>query len=117
MEQNKRFWQMLDELVRAHPITLDRPKGSYHPTRGEVYYEHDYGYLEGTASPDGEEIDVWLGESRELRVTGVLMTVDIWKHDCELKLLVGCSREEMQSILAFYGRYSGICGKLTERDD
>ena len=45
-----------------------------------------------------------------------MMTVDAWKNDCELKLLVGCSREEMQDILAFYGRYSGICGKLTERD-
>ena len=116
MSQNTRFWQMLDELVQRHPITLDRPKGSRHPRNEEIVYDHNYGYLQGTASPDGEEIDVWVGESGELRVTGVMMTVDAWKNDCELKLLVGCSRDEMEDILAFYGRYSGICGKLTERD-
>ena len=53
MSQNTRFWQMLDELVQRHPITLDRPKGSRHPRNEEIIYDHNYGYLQGTASPDG----------------------------------------------------------------
>ena len=111
-----RFWQTLDQLVAAHPVRLDRPRGTPHPRFPEIIYEQDYGFLEGTCSPDGEPVDVFVGSAGG-GVTGVLLSVDLTKQDCELKLLLGCSEQEMQSIEAFFNRHSSIAGKLVRRKE
>lgn len=47
----------LGQTVR---ITIDRPLGSAHPEYPELVYPVNYGYIPGTISGDGEEIDVYL---------------------------------------------------------
>ena len=54
-EKEREFWIFLDLLVAQHPVVIDRPKGSYHPEHPQILYEVDYGYLEGTSSPDGDQ--------------------------------------------------------------
>ena len=45
---------------------MDRPLGSKHPKHGFVY-EVNYGYVPGTQSADGEELDAYyLGGNRPL---------------------------------------------------
>lgn len=85
------FWEALDALVGGAEIVVDRPRGSHHPDFPEFVYELDYGYLKGTTSADGEGIDVWIGSDPRRQVTGALCTVDLVKHDAELKILVGCT--------------------------
>ena len=41
-------------------VTVDRPLGSYHPDHPSLYYPINYGYLKGTAAPDGEEEDAYI---------------------------------------------------------
>ena len=93
---DERFWQLCDELVKSNPIEIDRPKGSRHP-RWSLVYPMDYGYLEGTKSNDGAGVDVWLGSLGTVTVTGVVLTVDLLKNDCEMKLLVGCTPDEAEA--------------------
>ena len=81
------FWEALDALVGGAEIVVDRPRGSHHPDFPEFVYELDYGYLKGTTSADGEGIDVWIGSDPRRQVTGALCTVDLVKHDAELKIL------------------------------
>jgi inorganic pyrophosphatase len=91
----------LDELVESSRIKIDRPKGSPHP-RFPIVYPFDYGYLEGSRSGDSGGIDVWIGNSFARHVTAIVCTADLTKRDAELKLLLGCSREQTQTILEFH---------------
>ncbi len=94
------FWQYLDRLVAESRIVIDRPKGTRHPRYPELAYPLDYGYLDGTTSGDGAGIDVWLGASGTRDLSAVILTVDTFKRDTEIKLLLGCSEEETQIALA-----------------
>ena len=96
-----KFWTAVDDLIATSTLIIDRPKGSRHPKVKEAVYPIDYGYLEGTTAADGEGIDVWVGSMRPPVVTGVVCTVDQTKRDTEVKLLLGCTREEEKTILTF----------------
>jgi inorganic pyrophosphatase len=74
-----------------------------------MIYPLDYGYLENTTSSDGGGIDVWLGSLSAVRhtktvktLTGILCTFDTLKRDAEIKLLIGCSAEDIQVIRDFH---------------
>ncbi|HEY3416974.1 MAG TPA: inorganic pyrophosphatase, partial [Armatimonadota bacterium] len=80
----------------------------------EMIYPLDYGYLQGTQAADGNEIDCWVGSLPERTITAVVFTVDLLKRDMEGKLLLGCTPEEMQVVMDFYG--SGpMAAQLLER--
>ena len=98
----------MTELLTTSVIVIDRPKGSTHPRYGEAIYPLDYGYLENTTSSDGSGIDVWIGSLNSVIdqgstkiLTGILCTFDTLKRDVEIKLLMGCTQEEIKIILNF----------------
>ena len=98
------FWHELAHLAANNSIVIDRPKGSPHPRYPEVIYPFDYGYLEGTTSADGDGTDVWLGSLNTIdkTLTGILCTFDTLKHDAEIKLLIGCTGEDLELIQDFH---------------
>jgi inorganic pyrophosphatase len=100
------FWTSLDELRRSHALVIDRKKGSRHPSYPEVIYPLDYGYLEGTTSMDGNGIDVWLGSQEELNINGIFCTIDTKKNDAEIKIVIGCSQEEISLIYNLHNGFS-----------
>lgn len=60
MNSNYRF---LNKKVK---VVMDRPLGSKHPEQGFIYTVN-YGYIPGTISGDGEELDAYvLGEHEPL---------------------------------------------------
>ena len=68
--QNKSRSLFLAEqyLGKDVSIIIDRPLGSKHPKHGFVY-EVNYGYVPGTRSADGEELDAYyLGSSQPLHI-------------------------------------------------
>ncbi len=93
------FWSCLDELVKSCRIVVDRPKGHRHPRHPGFVYPVDYGYLEGTASSDGNGIDIWVGSAEPKEIVGILCIVDMMKRDSEIKILYGCTLEEVATIL------------------
>ncbi len=48
-----------DFLGQIVDVTVDRPLGSKHPTHGFAY-PVNYGFITGTTSPDGEELDAYI---------------------------------------------------------
>lgn len=106
------FWQRLDELVRSSTVVIDRPAGSRHPRYPEFTYPFDYGYLAATRAADGDGIDVWRCRpaADDGRVTAVVVNVDLAQHDAELKLLLNCTPDEAEQIVAIHnvGRQSAI---------
>ena len=114
MQYEDAFWQALDDLLAQSRIVIDRPAGSAHPRFPDIVYPLDYGYLEGTASMDGEGIDVWTGHAGR-RLDAVVCTVDLLKRETELKLLIGCTDEEKQTVLSFHNATSCMKGLLVRR--
>jgi inorganic pyrophosphatase len=104
MKPDTSFWQAMSELLATTPIIIDRPKSSAHPRYPEVIYPLDYGYLKGTTASDGGGIDVWLGSVPRTNktLTGILCTFDTLKRDAEIKLLLGCTEEDVETIRTFH---------------
>jgi coenzyme F420-0:L-glutamate ligase/coenzyme F420-1:gamma-L-glutamate ligase len=100
------FWEYLDRMVADSRIMIDRPKGSHHPRYPSLIYPLDYGYLEGTTTVDGGGIDLWLGSLPGRSLDSVMMTVDLYKRDAEIKLLLGCTDQEKLTILEWLNKDS-----------
>ncbi len=113
---NSKFWGYVDELIAKSEIVVDRPKDTPHPDFDNMMYPLDYGYLAGTTSSDGAGIDIWLGASGNRDVQGVICTVDLLKHDSEIKILLGCTEAEMRTIAQFINNGKHIGGLLIRRD-
>lgn len=110
------FWAFADQLVKSHEIVIDRPVGSLHPRYADMTYPLNYGHLVGTRGSDGAEVDIWRGSQPDLIVTGYIVTVDLAKGDGELKLLVGCSADEMLVALATHNQ-GDAAGMLVRRPE
>lgn len=95
------FWSYLERLLGEQRLIIDRPRGTAHPRFLAHVYPFDYGYLDGTTAGDGHGIDVWRGSQAEPSLDGVLLTIDLYKRDAEMKLLLGCSVEDQQIIQEF----------------
>jgi inorganic pyrophosphatase len=108
------FWSGLDELVATSTLVIDRPRGSAHPRFPDLVYPLDYGHLTGTRSGDGSGVDVWIGSDPDRALGAIVVTVDARKRDAEIKLLLGCTPEEVDRILEVHagGNQSAI---LVER--
>ena len=115
MPNNKEFWRAIDTLVANGKTVIDRPKGSAHPRFSNLQYPLDYGYIENTTSMDGDGIDVWRGSLTENKVDAMICTVDLMKKDSEIKLLIGCTEEEMQTVYKFHNNSEFMKGILIKR--
>lgn len=45
---------------------------------------------------------MWLGSLESKTLTGILCTFDMIKRDAEIKLLIGCTHDEVQVIRNFH---------------
>lgn len=108
------FWNALDKLVNNSEIIIDRPKGTAHPKYPDFIYDLDYGYLNNTSSMDGSGIDVWVG-SAEKKINAVICTVDLMKRDSEIKILIGCTEEELKIVYEIHNESENMKGVLIRR--
>ena len=100
-ENNAFFWQKLDTLYLSSKLVVDRPRNTCHYKYSNLIYPVDYGYLCDTTGSDQAPIDVFKGSEKSNLVQSVVVSADILKTDCEVKLLIGCSEEEELEILEF----------------
>lgn len=104
MSPSMAYWRSLDALVSTNGFTVERAKDTPHPRYPDYIYPFDYGFIPGTKSSDGAEIDAWKGSLDNNIVTGIATTFDPIKKDMEVKVLVACSEEDKQKILAAHNR-------------
>lgn len=100
-ENNAYFWQKLDTIYLSSKLEIDRPKDSVHYKYSNLVYPVDYGYLKDTTGTDMKPIDVFKGSLDGNQVQAVAVSADILKKDSEVKLMVGCSEEEIYDIMHF----------------
>lgn len=115
-EINEEFWNLCEHLVKESRFILEHKAGTSHPQYSSFIYPVDYGYLKNTKSTDNDEIDVWKGSSSLYEINGCILTVDILKRDMEIKLLLGCSQEEIESIYMIHNYTSQQKGFIILRN-
>ena len=113
-EYDEDFWKALDNLIDNSEIVIDRPKGTLHQKYPDFIYQVDYGYLKGTSSMDGSGIDVWVGSGGK-RIVAIMCTVDLMKKDSEIKILIGCTEEEMMKVYQTHNETQYMKGILIRR--
>lgn len=115
---NSDFWRALDKLIDESEIVIDRPKDSHHPKYPSMIYPLDYGYLKNTSSMDGQGIDVWRGSQPDAKLNAIMVIVDLWKRDSEIKLLIGVTEEEAKTIYGFHNNNGdAMQGILISREE
>lgn len=95
------YWKFLEKLISENQLVIDRKKGSSHPLFPSAIYPVDYGYISNTRSMDGSCIDVFVGENSDMQVKGIMCTIDMLKNDSEIKVMLGCSSQEIDTVLVF----------------
>lgn len=100
-----------DYLNKKVTVKMDRPLGSKHPKHGFIY-TLNYGYIPGTISGDGEELDAYvLGEFNPLETfEGVVKAVIHRTNDNDDKLVVMAedkdySDEQIRALTEFQERF------------
>lgn len=98
-------------LGKKVEVTMDRPLGTKHPKHSYIY-ETNYGYIEGTMSPDGEELDAYyLGVNKPLKkAKGVCIAVIHRTDDDDDKLIVApegmeISDDEIEKAVEFQEKW------------
>ena len=81
-----------------------------------IWYDVDYGYIENTTSMDSDGIDVWKGSLSSVNVNAIICTVDLLKRDSEIKLLIGCTEDEMKTVCDFHNDSELMKGILIRRE-
>ena len=114
-ENNHDFGNAIDSLIKGGRIVIDRPKGTAHPRFPNIKYKVDYGYIENTVSMDGCGIDVWCGSLKSNTANAIICTVDLMKKDSEIKILIGCTEEEIKIIYDFHNDTEFMKGILIRR--
>ena len=117
MTSESEFWQAMERLIAESEIVIERARGTRHPEHPQIVYPLDYGCLKGTSSSDGEEIDLFLGSESSRRLNGAFVTVDLEKRDCEIKLLIGCTADEIRTVDHFFNDYASMKGLLLLRKE
>ena len=111
------FWTRLDNLIASHEIVIDRLKGSTHPRYPELVYPLDYGYLKNASGGDGNEVDVWRGSLKDNQLVAIVCTVDTKKSDTEIKLIMGCTNDELGIVNRFHNENDYMSGIVIRRDE
>ena len=86
IESRNNMQNYLDRIV---PVEIDRPLGSKHP-KHDFTYPVNYGYIPGTISGDGEELDAYvLGVDQPLtEFQGTCIAIIHRTNDDDDKLIV-----------------------------
>lgn len=100
-----------DLLGKTVEFIVDRPLGSIHPKHGFVY-EVNYGYIPGTQSPDGEELDAYyLGVDKPIKkAKGVCIAIIHRTNDDDDKLVVvpegkDISNQKIEKLIEFQEKW------------
>jgi len=98
-------------LGKIVTVTMDRPMGSKHDKHGFIY-PVNYGYIAGTVSGDGEELDAYvLGEHQPLNeFVGRVIAIIHRTNDNDDKLVVmeddrSYSDEQIRALTEFQEKW------------
>ncbi|MDB5260264.1 MAG: inorganic pyrophosphatase, inorganic pyrophosphatase [Candidatus Nomurabacteria bacterium] len=110
-QESKSLEMAREYLSKKISIVMDRPMGTKHPKHGFIY-EVNYGFIEGTKAPDGEELDTYfLGVKESLnKAEGICIAIAHRRNNDDDKLIivpegVTMTDEEIIAAIKFQEQY------------
>lgn len=100
-ENNAYFWQKVDTLFLSSGFVITRKKGDVHPRFKNLIYPTDYGYVKDTNSVSGDGVSVYAGSLSRYTITALVVAADILAKELDVKVLIGCTEEEVEDVLRF----------------
>ncbi|MGB4984897.1 MAG: Inorganic pyrophosphatase [Erysipelotrichaceae bacterium] len=101
IQNNAYFWQKLTTLLMSSDLVITNKQGSTHSQYPNLIYPTDYGYICDTNVDSGPVVKAFKGTNSSYSVKDVIVSVDILKRDIDVKLLLGCTDEEIENVLLF----------------
>ena len=98
-DNNAYFWQKVDTIFLSSNVNIIRHKGEVHPQFKNLIYPTEYGHLDETGN--GNPISVYMGTKNHSEITGLIVAADILQKPIDVKLLLGCTEEEVNDVLHF----------------
>lgn len=98
-DNNAYFWQKVDTVFLSSHLNITRHKGESHPQFKNLVYPVEYGHLEDAGNGDG--ISVYVGSKSRSEITAIVVAADILQKTIDVKMLVGCTEEEINEVLHF----------------
>lgn len=89
VNMHEQITKSTDYLGKTVQVTIDRPLNSKHP-KFDWHYPLNYGFIPGTLSPDGEELDAYvLGIDKPINsFTGICIAIIHRLNDDDDKLII-----------------------------
>ncbi len=100
-QNNAYFWQKVDTLFLSSGFRQTRKKGDVHPVFKNLIYPTDYGHIRDTKSVSGEGVSVYAGSGDRNKITALVVAADILSKELDVKVLVGCTEEQVEEVLRF----------------
>ncbi len=100
-ENNAFFWQKVDSLYLSGSRKLIKKKGEQHDTYKNLVYPLDYARIEDMKSVSGHGVAIYLGSENRNKVSGLIVAADILEKELDVKVLAGCTDEEIEDVLRY----------------
>ncbi len=98
-ENNAFFWQKVDSLYLSGTRKIIKKKGEVHDTFKNLVYPLDYARIEDMKSVSGHGVAVYLGSENRNKVSALVVAADILEKELDVKVLAGCTEEEIEEVL------------------
>ncbi len=100
-ENNAFFWQKVDTLYLSGTRKVIKKKGEVHDTFKNLVYPLDYARIEDMKSVSGHGVAVYLGSENRNKVSALVIAADILEKELDVKVLAGCTEEEIEEVLRY----------------
>lgn len=100
-ENNAFFWQKVDSLYLSGTRKIIKKKGEVHDTFKNLVYPLDYARIEDMKSVSGHGVAVYLGSENRNKVSALVIAADILEKELDVKVLAGCTEEEIEEVLRY----------------
>ncbi|MBQ1447713.1 MAG: Inorganic pyrophosphatase [Erysipelotrichaceae bacterium] len=100
LENNAYFWQKLETIYAGSDFVVTQEIGSVHPRYTSLVYPVRYGILRSYDGDQDTRINAFKGKNGTSLET-IIVCADILTKEVDVKLLIGCNKEEEEAILRF----------------
>ena len=100
-ENNAYFWQKVDSLYITGGFTRTKKKGEVHDRFKNLIYPVDYGRVADLKGVSENGVSVYAGSGNRNTVSALVIAADILAKELDVKILAGCTEEEIDTVLRF----------------
>lgn len=101
LENNIFFWQKLDTLILSGSRERLAEAGEPSPDYPRLVYPTEYAKIGEVSENGGTPLYCFIGSQKEKRASALIVQADILERELLVKVLIGCTEDEIERIIKF----------------